>query len=91
MFGFSATKLLFTVAAIAIVWWGFRWLGRVQRERRDLAKREARRMKEEGAAAQARSGGNPGVEDMVECRECGSFVASSGARNCGRADCPYPG
>jgi len=29
------------------------------------------------------------AEDLVNCRACGSYVASS-ARHCGRADCPQP-
>jgi hypothetical protein len=29
------------------------------------------------------------AEDLVNCRACGTYVASS-ARHCGRTDCPQP-
>jgi len=92
MFGFSLTKLLFTVAAVLIVWYGFRWVGRVQARKRVEAERRMR--------TDARPGTRPGaastqrrssVEDMTVCPACGDYVAANGARNCGRADCPYPG
>lgn len=91
MFGFSLTKLLFTAAVIYLIWQGFKWLGRVQAREKEIARErmreEARRMKAGGPAR----GGGPGVEEMIECRTCGAYVALEGARNCGRADCPYPG
>lgn len=41
--------------------------------------------------AQARPQTNPmiEVEDLVACKACGAYIASS-ARHCGRADCPRP-
>jgi len=90
MFGLSLSKLLFTVVVILIVWYGFKWVGRAHemrqaqlREQRKAARKAARR--EDAARPAPRE-----VEDMVECRICGSFVAVRGASNCGRADCPYP-
>ncbi len=91
MFGFSIQKILFTVAAIAIIWWGFKWLGRVQAQKKELAREKARRMKREGTRGSSAKGAEPAVEEMIECPECGVFVAASGARHCGKADCPYPG
>jgi hypothetical protein len=29
------------------------------------------------------------AEDLVNCRVCGTYIATS-ARHCGRADCPQP-
>lgn len=29
------------------------------------------------------------VSDLTECAICGTYVAETGARACGRADCPY--
>jgi len=29
------------------------------------------------------------VEDLVKCQRCGSFVASVGAANCGKPQCPW--
>ena len=86
MFGFSIQKLLFTGLAIAAVWYAFKWLGRVQAQKRAVDRQEARRMKESGPA----KGKSPEVEDMVECATCGAFVAAQGMRNCGKTDCPYP-
>ncbi|MEK9672780.1 MAG: hypothetical protein VW268_09805 [Rhodospirillaceae bacterium] len=90
MFGFSIQKVLFTVAAIALVWYGFKWLGRVQARRNELAREQARRMREEAKSGVAR-GSAPEVEEMVECSTCGSFVAAQGAKNCGKPDCPHLG
>ena len=81
MFGFSLTKLLFTAAVIAAVWYGYKWIGRIQSMR----------------AAEDKLGGNqprsgpPAVEDMIRCPVCDSFVAAPAAASCGREDCPYPG
>jgi len=40
---------------------------------------------------QARSQARPLIEaeDLINCRVCGTFIASS-ARHCGRAGCPQP-
>ncbi len=81
MFGFSLIKLLFTAAVIAAVWYGYKWIGRIQAQR----------------AAEGKLGGarpRPGpaaVEDMIRCPVCDSFVTASAATSCGREDCPYPG
>jgi len=88
MFGFSLTKLLFTVAAVLIVWYGFRWVDRVQARKRVEAERRMRTDAPPGAAPSQR---RKSVEDMTACPTCGDYVAANGARNCGRADCPYPG
>lgn len=86
MFGFSITKLLFTVAVIALVWYGFKWVGRMQVKREHDARERLRR-----DAAEPTGAGGGDAEEMVKCAVCGAFVAASGARSCGREDCPYPG
>jgi len=91
MLGFSIQKLLFTAAAIALVWYGFKWLGRMQAQKKALARKEAQRMAREGTSKSGTAKAAPEVEDMVECATCGSFVAATGTRNCGKTDCPYPG
>ncbi len=97
MFGFSIQKLLFTVAVIMAVWYGFKWLGQMK-VKRDRERSRLRRGARRGGAARTRmesggdSEGDPdGAEEMVECDACGAFVASRGARSCGRDECPYPG
>ena len=86
MFGFSIQKLLFTLLVIAVVWYGFKMLARLQ-ERRDSAAAGKRAPQRRGARASAPAD----AEDMVACALCGTFVAPAHARSCGRDDCPYPG
>ena len=74
MFGFSITKILFTIAVIVVVWQGFKWLnrkGQLQQERTDEVGRDAGR-------AQAQ----PEVEEMVQCPDCGAYVAKGGGHKC---------
>jgi len=82
MLGFSIGKLLFTAAVVAAVIFGWKWLNRVQAVRGGGSPR-----KTQGASPP------PAVEavDMTPCPACGDYVPAKGARNCGRADCPYPG
>ena len=81
MFGFSLTKLLFTAAVIAAVWYGYKWVGRVQSQRAAEGKLDSNRPRPGPAEA----------ADMIRCPVCDSFVAASAAVSCGRQDCPYPG
>ncbi len=96
MLGFSIQKLLFTVAVVVAVWYGFKWVGRMQVKRDADAKAKLRRQASADASgASGSSGGASGAaddaEEMVECAACGAFVAVRGAKSCGRDDCPYPG
>jgi uncharacterized protein len=96
MFGFSFQKLLFTVLAIAAVWYAFKWIGRLQEDRQSRAKvnRRSARPADRGARTAApRAGEDEGedVEEMVKCPVCGDYVAKTAAVNCGRDGCPYPG
>lgn len=78
MFGLpSPTKLLVLVAVVAIVWYGFKLVSRLDAARKSAAK------KGDGS-------GSGGVE-TVSCAVCGAYVATDGATSCGRVDCPYPG
>ncbi len=90
MFGFSLTKLLFTAAAIAIVWYGFKWFARYQEVQAE--NRKFVRQNSGGGAAKrtAAESATPEAEDMVACAACSSFVVAGRAKNCGRDDCPYP-
>lgn len=74
-------KLLLTIVAVALVWFGFKYWSRM------ALRAERERQREvppggDGAKAEA-------VEDMVECRICGSYVPARRPRRCGRADCPF--
>ena len=90
MFGFSLQKLLVLAAIIAAVWYGFKFVGRLQDQRQADAKLRAR------GAGRPRAGGRgadaaepPEVEEMVECPVCQAYVQARGTSRCERADCPY--
>ena len=76
MFGFSLTKLLVLAALIAAVWYGFRWVQRLQQVQQAAEKDKVER------------GADPSSEDLVACSRCGVFVPARGGRSCDRADCP---
>jgi uncharacterized protein len=75
----SIGKILVFVAIIALVWFGFRLIGRLDKARQQTARKAA---PERGKASSA-------VEETVRCPVCDAFVAARGATNCGRAGCPY--
>ncbi len=80
MFGlFSISKILVTAAIILAVWYGFKWLGNRQEIQKQAAKEQVRR----GAGASRHSTGEPDIEDMVQCPDCGAFVPDDGRHRCG--------
>jgi hypothetical protein len=87
MFGISFPKILVLVGLIALIWFGFRWFERWQKESRTAAeKREARL----GGGTAAPRSASVQAEEMTACRVCGTYVAAGSARACGRANCPFP-
>jgi len=87
MFGFSPTKLLFTAIIIAAVWYGFKWLGRVQSEQK---KRERQPPKKTHKSDTARTESKDAdFEDLVACAKCGDFVIADKKSGCGKDGCPY--
>ncbi len=91
MFGFSLTKLLFTIVAIFVVWNGFKWFNRMQ-DKRAVDARDNPRRAEQKPSAQAPSGASsPDAEEMTRCPVCETYVSSVGAVSCGKDGCPYPG
>ncbi len=94
MLGFSLQKLLVLAAVVGAVWYGFKWIGRLQQARDAEAGAPPRKFRWPGRAR--RDGKDPAkdpskgaAEDMVECPVCRTYVAAGGKANCGRADCPY--
>jgi len=86
MFGFSITKLLFTLVAIIVVWKGFKWYNRLQENRSAPVRGD------QGSAGQgAEAAGPSDAEEMVKCAVCETFVSSASAVSCGKDGCPYPG
>ena len=80
MFGVGLFKLLVLAGAMAGVWYLFKM----------LAGPSGPPDPEPQARGRKKAGGTRAVEadDMVACKVCGTFVAVSGARSCGRVDCP---
>ena len=92
MFGFSLPKLIFTILVVVVVFYGFKAVTRLQERRQ--ASGDTNDAPRGGTQASARGRSAPesdGSEDMIACTDCGTYVAASGARSCGRGDCPYPG
>lgn len=92
----SLSKLLMLALVIGAVWYGWRWVARVEaigRER--LRERERRRggmaTPDAGPNAPAGAPSAPRMqaEDMEKCPECGAYVAPRSAVSCGRPACPY--
>tara|TARA_B100000676_G_scaffold214600_1_gene211047 strand:- start:889 stop:1116 length:228 start_codon:yes stop_codon:yes gene_type:complete len=75
MFGFG--KILVLAVIIAAVWYGFKFVGRLQAKRQEELK-DARR-----------EGDSKDAGDMVKCPQCAAFVVADGAANCGKSECPY--
>lgn len=80
MFGFSLNKLLLTAVIILVIWYGFKWVGRLDRARKKKA------LKDKGAGPETRSAE---AQSLVKCPVCGTYVPPSGPESCGRDDCPY--
>ena len=73
-------KFLLLILVITGVWYGFRYVSRQQDGNR----------RPPPARPQPESRPQSSAEDMIACRVCGTYVAESTAKSCGRADCPYP-
>ncbi|MEX2617939.1 MAG: hypothetical protein WD767_17765 [Alphaproteobacteria bacterium] len=70
------SKLIILAVVIAAVWYGFRLLTRIDRQRRQKL-------------AQDKKDAVSGVADTVQCPVCGTYVATIGAADCGKSACPY--
>ena len=75
MFGFG--KILVLAVIIAVVWYGFKFVGRLQAKRQEELK-DARR-----------EGDFKDAGDMVKCPQCAAFVVAGGAAKCSKSECPY--
>ena len=91
MFGIpSLQKLLVLAAIIAAVWYGFKFVGRLQDAREAEQKLRAGGTRQPKARwRRAKQPAAPEAEDMVECPVCQAYVAARGASRCERPGCPY--
>lgn len=74
------TKIIFTIIIVIVVWKAFRYFARLQDQREKRAK----------MADKDPNPAPPGVEDMVKCSLCESYVAR-GSKSCGKEGCPFRG
>lgn len=67
MFGFSLQKIMVLAAILGAVWWGYKWISRLEqvRDAKDRLK------KTKTAKAPKRSAEQ--VEEMVECPACHTY------------------
>ncbi|MFC5306193.1 hypothetical protein [Azospirillum picis] len=91
----SLSKILVLALVIGVVWYGWRWINRVQAvgRERGAARRRAGMAGGAGNGPARRDTGSSPVameaEDMEKCPECGAYVAPRSAVSCGRPACPY--
>ena len=76
MFGIGFGKLLLLVLVVAAAWYGFKLVGRLDRQRK--------RKRAENKKRDAES-----IGKMDQCPVCGTYVVAGRAASCGRAGCPY--
>jgi hypothetical protein len=76
MFGFGFGKLLVLAIIVAAVWYGFKFVGRMDRQRKRKVADEQKKTADS-------------IGEMEKCRVCGTYVVADGAENCGRQGCPY--
>ncbi|PHS79741.1 MAG: hypothetical protein COB59_00165 [Rhodospirillaceae bacterium] len=72
------TKIIFTIVIAYLGWRVFSVIKRLQDQRQKQAEKELR----SGEAKRS------GVEDMVECSTCHTYV-QRGSKACGKDNCPF--
>lgn len=82
MFFASFEKIFLLIGIIAAVWYGFRFLGAL-----DRARKQAERVAKQ--APRQRRPDVANVEDTVKCRVCGAYVPARQPTRCNRSDCPF--
>lgn len=83
MFGLGFPKLVLLAIIVVVVWYGYRYIQRIEAVRRALRDELLRRQQT------ARPSRPVEAEDLVKCATCGSYVPSHHATACGRPDCPW--
>jgi uncharacterized protein len=84
---FALGKILETILIVVAVWYGFKYVQRVG-ETNDRRRRGPASGPMPGGATGAPAP-MAGVEDMIRCRECGTWQTGRDAKSCGRRGCPY--
>jgi len=86
MFGLpSIQKLIVLAAIVAAVWYGFKFLGRLQEARKAEAKlREGKNGKPAKKSSDGAESRRDQVEDLVPCPSCGAYVKVGSTCSCGQ-------
>ncbi|MTI08291.1 hypothetical protein [Curvivirga aplysinae] len=87
MLGFSLQKIIVLGLLIAAVWYGFKYIGRLQRVDRGERKKGERTMGERiRKAARERSGVTDAeiIEDTEKCPRCGIYIPVGSECSCKR-------
>ena len=85
MFGLSFAKIVVLVLVVSLVWFGFRWFQRWEKESAARNAADPARKRDRVGSPRELS-----AEDMVACPVCGAYVSARGATSCGKPGCPYP-
>ncbi len=89
MFGFSLAKLFVLALVVAAIWYGFKYMNRLEEVRRMLRQMQHRPQSPQTHGRSQGRAPSLKAEDLVLCRRCNAYVAAHGAGSCGRADCPW--
>ena len=84
MFGFSITKLLFTIAAVYVVWKGFTWFNRLRENHAANAGRNHTRGNKRQTSKNDGVAGVSDAEEMTKCATCETYFSAVGAVFCGK-------
>jgi ribosomal protein L32 len=83
MFGFGFSKLAVLIGIVIAVWYGFKFVGQLDKARKQSQSNKPPRRSAGGG------GSTSEVEDTVQCPICGAYVVANSASPCERPDCPY--
>lgn len=69
-------KIIVLTAIVAAVWYGFKFLSRLDEQRKQKA-------------AQDKRDAVNNIADTVQCPVCSTYIAVQTASDCGKSGCPY--
>ncbi|MDX1737922.1 MAG: hypothetical protein R3261_06770 [Alphaproteobacteria bacterium] len=87
MLGFSLQKILVLALVVAAVWYGFKYIGRLQRVERGERRKDDMTMSERmRKATRERTGKSQDgvIEDTVKCNRCGAYIPVGTECSCKR-------
>ena len=82
-------KILLLILVVVALWYGVRWMARVQRVLERQERQNERRMEELRGQRPPPKPAEPAAADMQRCPVCSTYV--TGTASCGRQGCPYGG